>query len=72
MNRRRAAQVKALDFALANVPDSAIDQLVGACAAEQENEVNSSGRHAQLDYLLRNGWTADDIVGRAKIAAAGG
>jgi hypothetical protein len=51
-----------LDFAA-----DALDVLVIDCSAEIASGVNNCGVPAQLEYLLRNGWTADDILGRLRI-----
>lgn len=47
--------------------DDALDTLVHDCFAEQAAEVNNSGRPAQLECLLKNGWTPEDILGRLRI-----
>ena len=47
--------------------DDALDALVHDCFAEQAAEVNNSGRPAQLEHLLKNGWTPEDILGRLRI-----
>jgi hypothetical protein len=45
-----------------------LDALVHDCLSEQESTINNEGEAAQIEYLLSNGWTSDDIIGRIKIA----
>jgi len=47
-------------------PES-LDVLVIDCSAEVASGVNNCGMPAQLEYLLKNGWTAEDILGRLRI-----
>ena len=46
--------------------EEALDELVRDCASEQATEVNNNGLRGQLEYLLRNGWKPEDILGRIK------
>jgi hypothetical protein len=41
-----------------------LDGLVHDCASE----INNCGMSVQVAYLLRRGWTPEDIIGRAKMA----
>ncbi len=47
--------------------DDALDALVHDCFAEQSAEVNNSGKPAQIECLLKHGWTPEDILGRLRI-----
>lgn len=47
--------------------DDALDPLVHDCFSEQASEVNNSGRPAQIECLLKHGWTPEDILGRLRI-----
>lgn len=40
-----------------------LDGLVHDCASE----INNCGMSVQVAYLLRRGWTPEDIIGRAKM-----
>ena len=51
--------------------EDALDPLVHDCFSEQASEINNSGRPAQLEALLKNGWTPEDILGRLKNPAWG-
>lgn len=44
-----------------------LDVLVIDCSAEVASSTNNCGMHAQLEYLLRHGWTSEDILGRLRI-----
>jgi len=46
--------------------EDALDWLVHDTAAEQATEVNNSGRPSQLEYLLKHGWSEDQIMERVK------
>ena len=48
-------------------PSNKLDSLVHDCAGEMASEVNNNGMEGQLEFLLRNGWTPGDILGRVKI-----
>ena len=50
-------------------PSDKLDTLVHDCASEMATEVNNNGQEGQLEFLLRNGWTSEDILGRLKTAA---
>jgi hypothetical protein len=47
--------------------DEVLDLLVHDSASEQASAVNNNGQAAQVEYLLTNGWTAEDILGRLRI-----
>ena len=47
--------------------DDALDPLVQDCFAEQASEINNSGKPAQIECLLKNGWTPEDTLGRLRI-----
>lgn len=66
--KRLLALIKQITGAMGDqYEDDALDQLVHDCFSEQASEVNNSGRPAQLECLLKNGWTPEDILGRLRI-----
>jgi len=53
---------KALDYDA--LDEEAFDTLVHEAAAEGASAVNNCGIPSQIEYLLRHGWAAEDIVCR--------
>lgn len=44
-----------------------LDPLVDAAASEEASAHNNGGVPSQVEYLLRNGWTPDDILFQARV-----
>jgi len=66
--KRAAERVSALlEVVNAQHPGESLDALIHDCASEQASAVNNNGQPAQVEYLLTNGWTAEDILGRLRI-----
>jgi len=47
-----------------DVPTDVLDELVHEAAAEDAAAINNSGVPSQLEFLVRNGWKPEDILGR--------
>lgn len=45
-----------------------LDDLVHDSLSEQGSSINNEGEAAQIEFLLENGWTASDIIGRITMA----
>ncbi len=66
--QRAAERVNALlEVVNAQHPGESLDALVHDCTSEQASAINNNGQPAQVEYLLTNGWTAEDILGRLRI-----
>jgi len=46
--------------------EDALDEVVHDTAATQASDANNGGFESQVAYLLKNGWSADSIIGYIK------
>jgi hypothetical protein len=46
--------------------ERALDEVVHDTAATQASDANNGGFESQVEFLLKNGWTADTIIGYLK------